>query len=100
VRWTGGDPECSHEDREATVEGGLACWTCGALLVEAEEEGGESPGEAQQVKYVLRGTLGGVRVCGEWEDSKLAELAATGIRAHGGRATVLKVTTEEVPTGV
>jgi hypothetical protein len=87
VRWTGGDPECSHEGREATVEGGLACWTCGALLVE-------------EVKYVLRGTLGGVQVCGEWEDSKLAELAAVGIRAHGGRATVLKVTTEEVPTGV
>jgi hypothetical protein len=75
VRWTGGDPECSHEDREAT-------------------------GDAQQVKYVLRGTLGGVQVCGEWDDPKLAELAAAGLRAHGGRATVLKVTTEEVPTGV
>lgn len=96
LRWVGGDPECSHEDREATVEGGLSCWSCGALLVEEEADAAVEA----QVKYVLRGTLGGANVCGEWDDPKVAGLAADGIRAHGGRATVLKITTEEIPTTV
>lgn len=95
LEWIGGDPECLHEHREATVEGSLGCVTCGALLLEAG--GDELPA---QVTYVLRGRLGGAQVCGEWHDPKLAGLAAMGIRAHGGRATILKVTTEEVLTGV
>lgn len=99
LRWVGGAPECPHERREVTVEGIAACANCGALLLEEDDEEAQTPDEVQ-VKYILRGRLGAARVCGEWEDSKLARLAAEGIRAHGGQAAVLKITTEKDTTGV
>jgi hypothetical protein len=95
VHWTGGEPACPHVRLEATVEGGLACVDCGAMSGEPE-----APVAEAQVRYVVRGRLNSMDVHGEWESHTPARFAAESVIAQGGRATLLKVTTEELPTSV
>jgi hypothetical protein len=96
VHWAGGEPGCEHERLEATVEGGLACADCGALA----EQGNEPVVPPTQVRYVVRGRLYGVDFSGEWDDLGHARFTAERMIAQGGRATLTRVTTEELPTNV
>jgi hypothetical protein len=96
VHWAGGEPGCEHERLEATVEGGLACADCGALLEQAES----AKTLGTQVRYVVRGRLYGMDFSGEWDRLGPARFTAERMIAQGGRATLTRVTTEELPTNV
>jgi hypothetical protein len=96
VHWAGGEPGCEHERLEATVEGGLACVDCGALLEQAES----AKTLETVVRYVVRGRLYGMDISGEWDDLGPARFTAERMIAQGGRATLTRVTTEELPTNV
>lgn len=103
--WVGGDgATCVHYQSEATVEGGLACVACGALLLPADqaEQGLERAVGDLQVKYKLRGhfTASGLAVEGEWDDLETAMRCAEEVSRLGGYAALYEVTTEELDTGV
>lgn len=104
MSWVGGDGAvCVHYGTEVTVEGGLACVSCGALLLPDDqiEQGLERAvaSDAQQ-KYKLRGHLNGLAVEGEWDDLETAMHCADELSGLGGYAAIYKVTTEEIQDGL
>lgn len=109
--WVGGGSSgCEHrmDQREVTVEGGVGCANCGALLLPAEDvrDGLErAVASERQVKYRLKGRLpgqisGALSLVGEWDDPEAAIACARHINDLGGHSIVLKITAEEVETGV
>lgn len=101
LMWVEAPEWCNHPlaAREPTVEGGVGCANCGALLVPVADlknfGSDERPAEAQ-VKYRLEGRVAGASLAGEWDDLEAACRCAEEISRTGGFAAVFKVTTEKV----